>query len=57
MISTDKLEMYAAYVPPSMEEWDWDPETYSKMLMRDMAIEILASREAVLKLKQYIGRI
>ena len=57
MISTDKLEIYAAYVSPSMEEWDWAPETYSKILMRDMAIEILASREAVLKLKHHIGRI
>lgn len=45
MIATDKLKMYAAYVPDSMEEWDWDPETYSKILLRDMAIEILELRE------------
>ena len=47
MIATDKLKMYAAYVPDSMEEWDWDPETYSKILLRDMALELMAAREVV----------
>ena len=46
-LATDKLKIFAAYIPYRMEEEDWDPEIYSKVLLRDMAIEILASREAV----------
>lgn len=57
MIATDKLKMYAAYVPDSMEEWDWDPETYSKILLRDMALELMAAREVVQCVKDvYSGK-
>jgi hypothetical protein len=48
MISTAKLNIWAAYVPPhEMTEANWDSDISANLDKRDMAREILDLRERV----------